>query len=421
MYTTPEVTSSTIFDPRDISQSVKYYRIHPGKNRFCCGGHGVHSREMGVFYLTLFLLVGVTVLFMTFEARLLTPILTPAVPFFAAILFLYVLLAFLRAAFTDPGILPRATKSEADWVKISIATGDIPVDGLGNDSQQPAVRPYPIGAHTRQVLIRDHVVKLNFCHTCRFFRPPRASHCSTCDNCVERFDHHCPWVGNCVGRRNYRYFILFIYSLSLYAVYVFVFAVINLVLLYKTHNDILVMIKTSPGSLLEILVSFFTLWTVLGLSVYHTSLACRDFSTHEDIRNFPRALRQAGHKNPFAQKNRCLNFLHILCGPSVPSLLRGWRLVDESHWPVGAVGCSTDPSSFNEPFIRMGPTDFQSSASALTGPNHLASELNAAVNNNTITNTNSSNKTVPIPLPIPPNQRWRRIPGGYPKQMSETV
>ncbi|VDQ14335.1 unnamed protein product, partial [Trichobilharzia regenti] len=46
------------------------------------------------------------------------------------------------------------------------------------------VRTYPPGARTRQILIGDHLVKINYCHSCRFFRPPRASHCSSCDNCV---------------------------------------------------------------------------------------------------------------------------------------------------------------------------------------------------------------------------------------------
>lgn len=320
------------------TSSVYYYKLHSGRNRFCCYGHGVYSRDMAVFFVSLFLIVGVSALFFAFECRFLTPILTPIVPILGGIQFCYVLGTFLRTAFTDPGIIPRATKPEVQWIEHSIATGDVPVTGSNNsllDRPNDIQPTYPPGARTRQVLIRDHMIKLNYCHSCRFFRPPRASHCSTCDNCVERFDHHCPWVGNCIGQRNYRYFILFLYSLSLYCLYVLVFAIVNLVLLYQEHKNVMTAIKLSPASLIEIAVAFLTMWTIIGLAGYHTLLMCRGITTHEDIRHFPRVLQQAGHKNPFAKKNKCSTFIYALCGPQIPSLLRGWRKVGEDSWPIG--------------------------------------------------------------------------------------
>ena len=57
----------------------------------------------------------------------------------------------------------------------------------------------------------NKINKLSYCLSCNILRPPRAFHCGDCDICVEVHDHHCPWVGTCVGKRNIRYFIRFLF------------------------------------------------------------------------------------------------------------------------------------------------------------------------------------------------------------------
>jgi len=48
------------------------------------------------------------------------------------------------------------------------------------------------------------------CVVCRARRKMRSHHCKECGRCVERLDHHCPWIDNCVGLGNQRAFFCFI-------------------------------------------------------------------------------------------------------------------------------------------------------------------------------------------------------------------
>jgi len=57
------------------------------------------------------------------------------------------------------------------------------------------------------------VESTQLCADCLTIRTTRSRHCSVCNRCVERFDHHCPWINNCVGVKNHRQFLLFVISM----------------------------------------------------------------------------------------------------------------------------------------------------------------------------------------------------------------
>ena len=50
----------------------------------------------------------------------------------------------------------------------------------------------------------------SLCPECQTIRTSRSRHCIICQQCVDRYDHHCPWINNCVGIRNHNVFILYI-------------------------------------------------------------------------------------------------------------------------------------------------------------------------------------------------------------------
>lgn len=86
-------------------------------------------------------------------------------------------LLFLLTSFSDPGVVKA-----------------------GSVSQYLSAYPY------------DNIIySEKKCPTCKIPKPARSKHCSICDQCVARFDHHCGWMNNCIGEKNTRYFMAFLF------------------------------------------------------------------------------------------------------------------------------------------------------------------------------------------------------------------
>jgi len=81
----------------------------------------------------------------------------------------------------------------------------------------------PPGNPPDDVLIPEAV---SICKKCIAPKPPRAHHCSVCNKCVLKMDHHCPWLHNCVGHYNHRHFFMFCAFVWCGTIFVFFFGIL---------------------------------------------------------------------------------------------------------------------------------------------------------------------------------------------------
>ncbi|XAR49522.1 Protein S-acyltransferase [Bertholletia excelsa] len=71
-----------------------------------------------------------------------------------------------------------------------------------------------------RVVGKNGLEDYTFCHYCSRPKSPRTHHCRSCRMCILDMDHHCPFIGNCVGAANHRSFIAFLISAVISTLYV---------------------------------------------------------------------------------------------------------------------------------------------------------------------------------------------------------
>ncbi|KAI3785907.1 hypothetical protein L1987_45033 [Smallanthus sonchifolius] len=261
----------------ETADVIRTYQTWKGSNIFFLGGRFIFGPDIQSIFLSIFLIVAPVVVFCVFVGRKLLDefnhhlgILVMVV---AIVLMIYILIMLLVTSGRDPGIIPRNTRPpEPEAVDQSIEIGS---------AQSPPLRL----PRFKEVTVNGLTVKVKYCDTCMLYRPPRCSHCSICDNCVDRFDHHCPWVGQCIGLRNYRFYFMFVSSATLLCIYIFAFCWVYAIKIKDSeHTSIWGALIKTPASIVLILYTFICVWFVGGLTVFHLYLISTNQSTYENFR-----------------------------------------------------------------------------------------------------------------------------------------
>ncbi|XP_020671819.1 probable protein S-acyltransferase 1 isoform X2 [Dendrobium catenatum] len=292
----------------------RLYQVWNGSNRFFCGGRLIFGPDVASLLLSMVMIAGPTI---TFCYQIIVKIRNHEKSHEGDwfhdhhhVLGFPVLVVTIITMLADLGFLLLTSSRDPEWI----------------NGRTPRMRFPP----TKEVIVNGFAVKLKFCETCLLFRPPRASHCSICNNCVQKFDHHCPWVGQCIGLRNYRFFLLFISTSTFLCVYVFTLSLANIFQERKNyHNSTMKLILGEIISVILMLYTFLAVWFVGGLTVFHLYLIYTNQTTYENFR-----YRFDKNNNPF-DKGLLGNIKEVFFSRIAPSMInfRAWVL-DE---PFGSI------------------------------------------------------------------------------------
>ena len=156
------------------------------------------------------------------------------------------------------------------------------------------------------------------------YRSPRTVHCSICDTCVQSMDHHCPWISNCVGQRNYRYFFFFANILWLNTLFIIITTALDIkrrvdFFSHKpdmTHSEALgTAFKSHPLSLPVILFCLAGLCALSILVFYHYKITLSNMTTHEELKE----LYLGYIRHPFEASSKFQNLVNRLFKMKIPN------------------------------------------------------------------------------------------------------
>jgi hypothetical protein len=112
-------------------------------------------------------------------------------------------ICYFKCIFIHPGTIPDK-EEDPSWI---VHSQDAATTGAADREAQGA----GVGAVLHET---KRTGDRRSCKWCSKYKPDRCHHCRVCRMCILKMDHHCPWIYNCVGHNNHKYFfLLLLYSM----------------------------------------------------------------------------------------------------------------------------------------------------------------------------------------------------------------
>lgn len=165
----------------------------------------------------------------------------------------------------DRELLPR-------WIKVEVKKPSAKLNNM-NETQERS--------NEREVEedTEEEWIESKWCSTCLTYRPPRSSHCRMCDCCIDGLDHHCTYLNNCIGSRNYLFYISFLIS-SVMNLIIIIGTSVWRILKFHHKNEI----SNHPISVSVLVISSVVLIPITTLLSYHVYLTFKGLTTVEHIK-----------------------------------------------------------------------------------------------------------------------------------------